>query len=615
MRKRKSKELWTLLLAILLIVGCSPKSEPEIPVEEIKLSQRTLTMVIGESASIRASISPANASAQNLFWQSENNDVASVADGEIRALKAGETFITVKTGEKTATCLIKVVQKQVPTESVALPATIEMKVGDVKMADLTLTPADASDDVVWSSDNEEVVSVMGGELTAHKVGTAKITVKSGKHSATTTVTVSQQDVTIQAFALKETKITVPAGEAYLIETEIKADRPNDVEVSWTSNNKEVAQVTHGRINALKPGKAIITASAGKFTAECEVEVVDKNIVVESIAITPETLELRTGQNFLAVAKTQPVNLFEPITWSSEDEKVAKVNQYGYIVSVAPGETNIKATIGGKTGICKVKVVEKSSADIFEIEITDITATEAKISIKPKNKEMTYYCYAMSKHKYDKTLADPSIKEISDFDIAFWKEQGKDRWLEALKMDLIKGDFSGTLDGFVRFPIWDTEYVVYCYGIDENGIKTSETLIKTIKTKPSEPINMTFQVDIRNVTSQDFEATITPSHESETYYISLQQTKFIDAYVDALKNGETRDQHNGWDPVDHMIWKMILSDISFDSFQLRKGKLEIDKNFFAKKNFKFRKYELMVIGIDRKKGKTTELFRFPIEYKP
>ncbi len=54
----------------------------------------------------------------------------------------------------------------------------------------TLTPANCTEAVVWSSDNEEVAAVSGGTVTAIYNGTCTITATCGDYSATCTVTVS-----------------------------------------------------------------------------------------------------------------------------------------------------------------------------------------------------------------------------------------------------------------------------------------------------------------------------------------------------------------------------------------------------------------------------------------
>ena len=54
----------------------------------------------------------------------------------------------------------------------------------------TVTPANTTDEVVWSSSDNSVVSVSAGVLTAEGIGTATITATCGNFSASATVTVN-----------------------------------------------------------------------------------------------------------------------------------------------------------------------------------------------------------------------------------------------------------------------------------------------------------------------------------------------------------------------------------------------------------------------------------------
>lgn len=51
----------------------------------------------------------------------------------------------------------------------------------------TLTPSDTTDQVIWSSSNENVATVTGGVVTVHGIGTATITATCGEQSATAIV--------------------------------------------------------------------------------------------------------------------------------------------------------------------------------------------------------------------------------------------------------------------------------------------------------------------------------------------------------------------------------------------------------------------------------------------
>ena len=68
---------------------------PMISVNGIVLSQQSLQMTEGNVVTITATISPSNAFNKEVIWSSSNTDVATVSNGVITAISAGEAIITV----------------------------------------------------------------------------------------------------------------------------------------------------------------------------------------------------------------------------------------------------------------------------------------------------------------------------------------------------------------------------------------------------------------------------------------------------------------------------------------------------------------------------------------
>ena len=68
-----------------------------IPTTGITLDQTSGTLTEGDTVTLTATVSPANASNKSVIWETSNSTVATVADGVITALKAGTATITAKT--------------------------------------------------------------------------------------------------------------------------------------------------------------------------------------------------------------------------------------------------------------------------------------------------------------------------------------------------------------------------------------------------------------------------------------------------------------------------------------------------------------------------------------
>ncbi len=92
-------------------------SQPSVPVTGVKLSKDAVVLTEGESTYLSATVSPADASNQNLTWSSSNPGVVKVdSNGKITAVGAGKAVIRVTTvdGGYTDVCAITVRKAYVP---------------------------------------------------------------------------------------------------------------------------------------------------------------------------------------------------------------------------------------------------------------------------------------------------------------------------------------------------------------------------------------------------------------------------------------------------------------------------------------------------------------------
>jgi len=86
-------------------------SAPTVSVTGISVNPTSVTLDVGGTKSLTASILPSNATNQGKTWTSSNTSVATVSGGTVRAVAPGPATITVKASgntSKTATCEVKV---------------------------------------------------------------------------------------------------------------------------------------------------------------------------------------------------------------------------------------------------------------------------------------------------------------------------------------------------------------------------------------------------------------------------------------------------------------------------------------------------------------------------
>ena len=161
----------------------------------VALNKTTLTLDIGKTSNLRATVYPSNASNKKCTWSSSNTSVATVdSNGRVTAKASGTATITVKTANgKTASCNVTVQAVQAVPTSVSLNKTsLTLDVGKSYTLTKTVSPSNAVTSYTWRSSNTSVATVdKNGKVTAKASGTATITVKtSNGKTATCKVTVN-----------------------------------------------------------------------------------------------------------------------------------------------------------------------------------------------------------------------------------------------------------------------------------------------------------------------------------------------------------------------------------------------------------------------------------------
>ena len=155
-----------------------------IEVKSITLDRSTVSLKVGQSVTLTATVNPSDATNKTVTWTSSNPSVATVENGIVKAIKVGSSTITAKAGDKTATCAITV--DATPVTSITLDrSTVSLKVGQSVALTATVNPSDATDKtVIWTSSNSSVAAVENGKVKAIKVGSTTITAKAGDKTAT-----------------------------------------------------------------------------------------------------------------------------------------------------------------------------------------------------------------------------------------------------------------------------------------------------------------------------------------------------------------------------------------------------------------------------------------------
>jgi uncharacterized protein YjdB len=249
-----------------------------------------------------------------------------------------------------------------------VPPANELAVG--KSLRLGLAPA-AGDGalrqrVVWSTTDSTVVSVSAeGVATGRAPGDAIVIAASGDNKARATVRVLPADAAgrpgaadtgagtagaVAAIAITGAPPRVTVRDSFELRASA-ADRAGtqlpDGPVTWQSSRPAVATVSPtGAVTALAEGSATITATRDGREASVVIRVAAPAVARLSISPTGRALLVGDSLELVATMRTAGGDTVAgPVTWTSSDARVVRVEATGWALAVSPGPATITATAG------------------------------------------------------------------------------------------------------------------------------------------------------------------------------------------------------------------------------------------------------------------------------
>lgn len=172
------------------------KSPMVKPITSLEPAETSVEINADEWKALKVDYAPADSN-DVILWESLDESIATVSEGNIHGKRPGSTKIIVHTQNGNLYRNIDVTVKATPSQNPCTEITVEedsfsMDVGASKMLAPVLTPADTEDSIYFASDNENVVTVSSlGKVVAVGSGEAKITLCSSSGvSKEITVTVN-----------------------------------------------------------------------------------------------------------------------------------------------------------------------------------------------------------------------------------------------------------------------------------------------------------------------------------------------------------------------------------------------------------------------------------------
>lgn len=388
--------------------------EEIVTVTEIAINPVSLNLEEGQKSVLTLVVTPENAVVEDLQWETSDAEVATVADGEVTAHKAGKAVVTAKCsgGALSATCQITVTEKAtVPPEEDQVKSVVifaednvsDIQVGKTVQLTARYEPSTAKpDNVSWTADRTDLAQVDQNGMV-----TGVYTVKgSDREWPKVTVTVTADGVS----SSMSLRVIPPQPES--IEVDLPEKGWIRVGEEWNFNPRVLPEgLGYGvTCSIMKPGnkftsEATLTSDIpGIIAAQFAVAAHDNlvyssyrkdaslNVLpywVETVTI-PESQEMEVGGSIILSPEfTSDVDGIQPtykeLVWTSSDETKAVVDNNGKVTALSAGTVEITATTTGswsvpsgeqqKSAKCTVTISEAA----YDIKVGDFYFSDGTVS--------------------------------------------------------------------------------------------------------------------------------------------------------------------------------------------------------------------------------------------
>jgi len=270
---------------------------PAVYTTGVEIKQDNVTIAAKDTIILDYEVLPSNATDKGVIWTSSNPAAATVAviDGKVTlaGIAHGTTTITVTTREGAHMASIDILvtpkagEEVIPT-GVTLPDVVGLEEGSETRLTPIFTPPNATiKERFWESDNPEVAEVdQNGVVKAISLGEANITFTAEDYEGNSVSTSCEIHVVVfvTALSLNLNWASLEVGETVILAAMIEPEEATNKNLTWKSDNPEIAEVTieddkvivtgkaTGANNA--PGKTKITATSayGEVSVSCDITV-------------------------------------------------------------------------------------------------------------------------------------------------------------------------------------------------------------------------------------------------------------------------------------------------------------------------------------------------------
>ena len=358
----------------------------------------------GKSLKLKANALPKNATTRTLTWESSDPSVATVNKyGTVKAQNVSSKQTVIITArakdgsgvyaqhEVTVTPRISSMQLTMGGQPVTKKLSVDLSSPVVDL-DALIQPADACQDVKWSSNSRKAAVDANGVVTGKGTGTVRITATaqdgSGKKASVSIEFVHMvKGITITG----DTQLT--GGRSGKLQTVFEPAKPTNKKVVWESSDPAVLTVNKygsikaARVNERREVTVYAKAQDGSgVVGSVKVTVVPRassvSILRDSSPIQTAGVDLGGSRVLQLTAKVGPEDANQAVKWTSSNTKRATVDANGLVTGHRAGSVTITASAKDGSGV-KAQVKINLGVMVRQVNISGANQVSAgdKIELK------------------------------------------------------------------------------------------------------------------------------------------------------------------------------------------------------------------------------------------
>lgn len=249
----------------------------------------------------------------------------------------------------------------------------QMVVGERQLLDITILPAEATEqNISYSSSDASVAKINGlGRITALKAGVTEIAVSCGGITEKFGLTVSDTQ-SVRDIDLGDCPSEIEVGTSQVLNVTVIPEDASSEKILYQTSDASIATVNEiGRVTGIKEGNVTITITCGNVKKGLSINIISAQsdeIAVTDIEIADYEDELEVDKTMTLSATVIPSNATDTtVTYQSSDERIATVSSSGEVKGIAEGVVTISVSAGAVTKKIELKV--KVATTKIELDTT------------------------------------------------------------------------------------------------------------------------------------------------------------------------------------------------------------------------------------------------------